>query len=339
MRQPLLSIIMSVFNMERQIEKAINSIIGQSFDNFELIIVNDGSTDGTDAIIQKKTIREPRIYYSKIKNVGVSSARNHGLAIARGQFVLFIDADDEIEHGYLEHIMNMASTYTADIYIWGITKYCPDGTSISWNPCLRGTYDRKVFFANLPKEQYGKHKGIYGFVANKMVRTSVLRVNNIHFTPYLKLMEDYSFYLDCYAHCSTFCCFEETGYRYIVNDNTDKPRRCNPVSYPSLITIQEKCAKLLEINEAMTAENKEILDNAIAQLVIAMFLEMSDVSTKKVSNCLYFLQHSSYAIPALHNASTNWRLLKKIILWQQTHLIYIYVKCWRAYLKVRTRVW
>ncbi len=92
--QPLVSIIIPAYNAEKYIQEAIDSVLEQSYQNWELIIINDGSTDTTEKIIY--SYADERIKYHYQKNAGVSAARNSGMALARGGFLTFLDADDAL---------------------------------------------------------------------------------------------------------------------------------------------------------------------------------------------------------------------------------------------------
>lgn len=98
----MISIIVPVYNAERHLNKCIDSILSQSFVNFELILINDGSTDGSESICQKYAISDNRVKFFHKKNGGVGSARNLGLEKATGDWIMFVDADDWIEHDCLE---------------------------------------------------------------------------------------------------------------------------------------------------------------------------------------------------------------------------------------------
>jgi len=109
---PLVSIIMPAYNAERYIKESIGSTLNQSYENLELIIINDGSIDETENII--KSFTDKRIIYIKQKNMGVSEARNRGLTIAQGKYITFLDADDvlpkksiEVRTNYLEENANI----------------------------------------------------------------------------------------------------------------------------------------------------------------------------------------------------------------------------------------
>ena len=98
----LVSIIVPVFNVEKYLRQCLDSIFGQTFNQFEVIIVNDGSTDNSGAICQEYEARDNRIVYLEKENGGVSEARNLGLDFATSEYIIFIDSDDWIEPTYVE---------------------------------------------------------------------------------------------------------------------------------------------------------------------------------------------------------------------------------------------
>lgn len=314
----------------------MDSILQQSFVDFELIVVDDGSTDGTCNIVLQLSQADSRIRYFHKENGGVSSARNLGLDKAIGKFVCFIDADDAINPDYLSHIMQEIQDNEADCYVWGITKIGENGYKEVWVPMLEGKLDRTTFLCNFLSEQLQTHEGLYGFVPNKLLRRDIIQQYGLRFDTNMSLMEDYDFFLDYYSHCSTFCCCSETGYHYYFRSSSDKPRHKHPVCYPSLIAVHEKCLQLLVKNEALTADNQKLLYQTIGGLIIAMFLEMNNVSLSRVHQSLSFLADSSYALPALKTTETRWRFLSKQIQEQNVFVTYLFVKCWRLYIAIRT---
>ena len=112
------SIIIPAYNAENSIQKSIDSILNQTYNNYEIIVVNDGSTDNTINLIEKNS----KIKIINQKNLGVSSARNTGIENAKGDFIAFIDADDYIEKNYLEEFNNIIEKYNPDLIICGINE-------------------------------------------------------------------------------------------------------------------------------------------------------------------------------------------------------------------------
>ena len=112
----LISIIVPLYNKEKFIETTINSVLQQTYKDFELIIVDDGSTDDSAAIVE--AIKDPRIRLIKKKNEGVSAARNFGISKSNGEWLLFLDADDELAENALARFIEYAVLYQGtDVFI------------------------------------------------------------------------------------------------------------------------------------------------------------------------------------------------------------------------------
>lgn len=153
MEQILYSVIIPVYNSEDYLETTIESIIKQTYSNWELIIIDDGSTDSSGLIV-KKTINENRernIKYIRTENRGPSSARNHGLGIATGKYVCFLDSDDCYKEDLFEQLSNMQEEFDICYFGW-VEVDNKDGTLLS-------RFSDKYVFIN---------KGISGIEAAKM---------------------------------------------------------------------------------------------------------------------------------------------------------------------------
>ena len=97
-----ISVIVPVYNVEKELPRCIESLLTQTYSNFELLLINDGSSDGSPEIMERYAEKDPRIRTLHKKNGGVSSARNRGLEQAKGEYVCFVDADDVVASCYLE---------------------------------------------------------------------------------------------------------------------------------------------------------------------------------------------------------------------------------------------
>lgn len=106
---PFFSIVVPLYNKQRDIKETLLSALGQTFDDFELIVVNDGSTDDSEAEVL--SITDERLVYQKTKNQGVSAARNLGIEIAKGEYIAFLDADDYWYHNHLETLKNLTESF------------------------------------------------------------------------------------------------------------------------------------------------------------------------------------------------------------------------------------
>ena len=115
--KPLISIIVPIYNLVKYLPKCVESILNQTFKVFELILVNDGSTDNSGEICDKYSYIDDRVKVVHKKNAGVSSARNAGLYLAQGEYIGFVDPDDYIEKDMFEILYNLCEKNNADISI------------------------------------------------------------------------------------------------------------------------------------------------------------------------------------------------------------------------------
>ncbi len=141
---PVFSIVIPTYNRAKIISRAIQSILKQTFGEFELIIVDDGSTDGSRAVI--KQINDPRISYIWQENGGVSAARNAGVKSARGKYIAFLDSDDEVLPEWLEHFADSFDASEAGVVCVGVkVSNAKDNEEVVWLPRNRGpVYDNQI---------------------------------------------------------------------------------------------------------------------------------------------------------------------------------------------------
>jgi len=128
---PLVSVIIPVYNVEPYLAECLESIINQTYRHIEIILVNDGSTDGSQRIMDCYAKKDDRIVVLSQSNRGVSAARNAGLSVAKGEYVLFVDSDDTIRNDVVEVFCRQAILTSAEIVI-GNVYYCyPDGEKLT----------------------------------------------------------------------------------------------------------------------------------------------------------------------------------------------------------------
>lgn len=150
MREPLCSIIVPIYNVEALLPRCIDSLIGQQYQNIEIILVNDGSTDSSEAICREYLNRDSRIKLINKENGGLSSARNAGLKLAKGKYIFFVDSDDYVTSDFCLVGVDGFLNHNADVVIFGfnnifvdtnkvIKKHCRKPRVISKEEALNGT--------------------------------------------------------------------------------------------------------------------------------------------------------------------------------------------------------
>lgn len=211
----LVSIIMPAFNAEKYIEECVDSIIAQSYADWELIIVDDGSTDSTPQLTDRFSGTDPRIRVVHRENGGVSKARNAGLDIAKGEYVVFIDADDIVPTDSLKARMNLADN--TDMVVAGYELFSEDRVIERMPACVRDTWNNHDTVRNIvvPGEI-----GYQGYTVNKLFRKDIIDDNNIRFEEGIAFNEDRLFCVMYAVHCNVVRLTGEPVYRYrITNTN------------------------------------------------------------------------------------------------------------------------
>ena len=124
---PAITIIVPIYNTACYISHCVDSILSQTFPDFELILVDDGSPDNCPAICDEYAAKDPRVIVIHKENGGVSSARNAGLDIAKGEYITFVDSDDWLHPDFLHHGISLCRQQELDIYCSGFARVFPDG--------------------------------------------------------------------------------------------------------------------------------------------------------------------------------------------------------------------
>lgn len=192
MYYPIISVVVSMYNVERYIVRCVTSIINQSFNNIEIIIVNDGSTDQSLKIVEENFSSECKIIIFSQTNQGLSCARNAGLNIAKGKYVAFIDGDDWIETTMLEEMYNNAILHDSDVVSCRLQyENIDNGTSsISGRNFTSNTISGEALLKDVLLG-----RSIQTSAAIKIYRTEWLKKNNLYFRPGL-INEDVLYVLE-----------------------------------------------------------------------------------------------------------------------------------------------
>lgn len=186
----LVSVIIPAYNAEKFIGRALDSLIAQTYVNWQAVVINDGSTDATAEICKGYCKRDERIRLVSKENGGVSRARNAGLECADGEYICFLDADDYVEPGFIETLYNGIKSGNCMISACGFTRKNSAESEI-------GNFNsytiEQAFY------QMCQNKIIYPFIWNKMFLSSVIRSNSLRFDTELIYGEDTLFMLEYYA--------------------------------------------------------------------------------------------------------------------------------------------
>ena len=114
---PIVSIIVPVFNSEKYIEKCLKSLLAQTYKDLEILVIDDGSKDNSSDVVRQLQLDDQRIKLICQENQGVSSARNKGIEMSKGQYIVFVDSDDYVESNYVETLLDLYEEERGDVAI------------------------------------------------------------------------------------------------------------------------------------------------------------------------------------------------------------------------------
>lgn len=210
---PKVSIIVPVYNVEKYIEKCLNSLVNQTLEDIEIIVVNDGSPDNSQKIIDEFESKYPNKIKKIIKeNGGQGSARNEGLKIATGEYIGYVDSDDYVKNNMYEKMYESAILNDSDIVIVGNYVLTEDGRIIK----------EEIFRCNRKLTSIEKNKEIlFDNVGpcNKIYKTSFLKQLNMQFRC-KKWYEDFDFIVKVLLSAKSISIIEEPLYYYLLREGS-----------------------------------------------------------------------------------------------------------------------
>ncbi|WP_413533398.1 glycosyltransferase family 2 protein [Empedobacter brevis] len=212
MMSPKISIIIPIYNSEKFLTKCINSIINQNFSDYELILVNDGSTDESQKICEEFTNSYSFIKLINQVNKGVSSARNIGLNNAKGKYICFIDSDDTIQKNYFENYFEIinSSKKEIELIIQGNPKSAYSnnmGNRFYLSTDYHSIFDKLNLMFN-------------GYLHSKIFLKSVIVQNHLKLNKSIHFCEDLLFLLEYLACIKEFYLYKVSYYNYMENEES-----------------------------------------------------------------------------------------------------------------------
>ncbi len=258
---PIISIVVPVYNVENYLERMLNSLKAQTLCDFEVILVNDGSTDGSMKMIERFCAGDPRFQYYTQNNQGVATARNTGLEHIRGKYVIFYDPDDQVPENALKALYDTAEKENADLTV-GIYEII-EGFRVRLNRPSR----RMALKKDIPKYSYD---WAWSFsLCNKLYRRSVIEENQLRFDPFT-FSEDAVFVFKYLMCCKKITGCNEVVYRYYLRAFWDNSSLTQTISRKSLSDAMNAYRELMkvvkrEIRKDETQLLVECSDNALIE--------------------------------------------------------------------------
>jgi len=261
MKLPLISVIVPVYNKAQYVGKLIKCIQDQTFDNYECIIIDDGSTDESGSVCDDMTAGNDSFSVIHIPNGGVSHARNIALDRATGEYITFLDADDEIPTDYLQRIADDIRTYQVDMVIGAIKKITEHGEEVVQYPFEERVYTMQELLPHFAQAQ--KDSGVFGWCVNKTFKRELAM--DCRFDESLKLSEDFDFYLKIYKNVKTIYFNCHNYYHYLYERGGFNATLDSDIDYLSQAKVQIRLKEFLKEAGFWNDANEQIVSARIQE--------------------------------------------------------------------------
>lgn len=278
----LVSIIIPVYNVEKYIDKCIESICAQSYSNLEIILIDDGSSDCSGEICERWALKDKRIKVLHKINEGVAIARNQGLKIAIGNYIVFIDGDDYALSCYVEQMLLKMKENKVELVI---ADYFTDTngfmSTFSTSSGVSEIKNRDETLNGL----YGD-KGYHGYLWNKMFCKNIIDRNNIHFLPGIVIWEDTLFCVEYMMYIEKSVYFNMPLYVYVQRQGSAMNQR----NIKGRVSIKKCTEKLLSTYQELETEfwkqTRQLHINLLVEEYVYMvstsdFCNRSSIQNKK----------------------------------------------------------
>lgn len=208
---PMVSIIVPIYNAEKTIDRCISSILNQIYMDFELLLLDDGSTDASGRICDAYAEKDMRIRVLHKANSGVSDTRNQGIAMAKGEYLQFVDSDDWVSPNATEAFVRAATEYSCDMVIADFYRVIGERVAQKGN-IEEGVIDRTGYAANMMQKPADFY---YGVLWNKLYRRSVIEQYQLKMDSAISWCEDFIFNLEYIRHIHTIYALKIPVYYYV----------------------------------------------------------------------------------------------------------------------------
>ena len=210
--RPMVSIIVPIYNAEQYLRRCVDSILNQEYTDFELLLVNDGSTDASGDICEEYGDRDPRVIVIQKENTGVSDSRNRAIDRARGKYLQFLDSDDWITPDATRLFVRAAEEYGCDMVISDFYRVVGERLSPKGDIEEEGVLTREEFAAHMmenPADFY------YGVLWNKLYRRDIVEEHNLRMDTDINWCEDFMFNLEYIRYAKVFYALHAPIYYYV----------------------------------------------------------------------------------------------------------------------------
>ncbi len=277
----MISIIVPVYNVEKYLRQALQSIVRQTYTNLQIICIDDGSTDGSVTILQKFAETDPRVEVYSQANQGCSAARNLALQKVRGEYLMFVDADDWLDSDACERTIALIEEEKADLVLWAYQKeYETHGVKVKvWNqkkvflPSEMPKLRRRILGLSADEMRHPEFMDSLGTLWGKLYRSKIFIENNIRFIDLDEIgsAEDVLDNLYYSAYASKAVYIPDCLYHYRKTNTSSQTRNHRPrllSQWQRLFRRMEDWRQQFDASEA----SKIVINNRISYALVGLGL-------------------------------------------------------------------
>lgn len=308
----MISVIVPVYKAERTISRCIDSIIAQNYQDWELILVDDGSPDVSGRICDEYANRDLRIRVIHQTNKGVSAARNIGISVSYGNYICFVDADDCVDSGYISCMVEKCDEGGPELVIQGLRGYDDNGHLV-----LDERFDTQNILVEKIDDELLFHLVRYRGPYCKLYRASIIKDNNIEFPEDLSYGEDGIFYYKYLLFCKSIIFLNLQGYCYSVNVAGGLSTKCHD---PELLwkMYEREYALFSRLHSVFIGASKyteadwEKLCNIKTLLISLVKYRIGVIRIKDLLSSI--ANNEDFAFSMVHTSSFRDRVIKTFIM-------------------------
>ena len=229
------SVIIPVYNAEGTLRRCLDSLVRQQFSDYELLLINDGSTDGSDAICHEYANTYSCIRYFAKENGGVSSARNLGLEQAKGEYILFVDSDDYVSGNYFASLSDALENAAADLLMFGYRNF--GSISTEWDT---GEFYEDSEIGIAERVSSAVRQYLFSSLLSKAFKRQIIEQHNIRFANDLAIGEDQAFIFTYAMHIRSIGSIGYHLYNVDVSDGNSLSRKARPYLTEQLMEVNRR---------------------------------------------------------------------------------------------------
>ena len=318
MEKTLVSIIVPVYNVEKYLEHCINSLINQTYEKIEILLINDGSKDNSGKICDEYKKKDKRIKVFHKENEGLGLTRNFGIERAKGKYIVFVDSDDYLSTTAIETLMNYSKKY--DTVIGGYTKVTNEGKELFVEKYQKEEFTNENVLNKLLPRLLGSlpniKDSIFTTVCARLYSAKIINDHNIRFKSEREMQsEDLGFQFDYFRYSKHACVIDANIYYYRYNPSSlttiYKKNR-----FEETLKVYEyinKMIKLLELPESAYLRNKKMLFVQIWATLSQENKKTSKKSKKDRTNTIKRIINNELLQDAVNNYPINKLTFKQKI--------------------------